>query len=1019
MIRTASRLGAVPLVTALAFGAIAATPKSPSISDSFRIGTSGVLCTAQTRPLDPNLRGMFDRGYAVICRDAASAVGTLYALRATDGDPLKSIAARRPADIICDAPTSATIEGLSAVSMANCTSTATKVSYHSYSVMRGKTVYVAEGLGGYDSVLKLGLRSIVTDRLAEGEVKVASTSADDPAAFARVQAGSLDRDTALNEAYLRNNVGSFAEAAEFFETLAANDTAAQRGGVRASEYLVNDALQQSNLGNFPVASELFQQLDRSAALRDPVISRLARNFRAINLLNQQRGAAALAELARPVPAIRRDIDLTSDLGTGTISPSLADLINRENGSLERLGGIDGRLRPSERAQILDGQAALLRGVALRIGGRYPEALAALKSSSALISGVRDGRVVSTGFLRSENFAEVGRNQEALGNFDGAEASYVLSMQILEVDYPKSSAGLAAKARLAAYLSRRGQADRAIALYGDVVAESERLPGSAATMRKQLAPYFSLLIDRTATDPKAATAMFAATQIMLRPGVAQTQAVLARELSGGSDEASQLFRQSVAQTRDIARTDGEISRLITENPQPSAEIAAEIALARTRLAALQSQQTIVQSKLGEFQRYRVLAPPMLTLQQLQAALRPGEGYYQLRLIGQDAVAMFITPDGVRAAKLSMTAKDLEDAVASLRSTIVTLEAGNPQTYPFDVALAHRLYEVLFKPFGDATRGVTNLIWEPDGALLQLPPNLLVMERAGVDAYAARVTRGGDAFDFTGVAWLGRDRDISTAVSPRSFVDVRAIPAAKGSKPYLGLGQNAIPTARLTPTVAGDAIDCSWPLSAWRSPISPDELLVASQAMGVGRLEVITGVDFTDTAIKDRTDLSDFRILHFATHGLVTAPRPQCPARPALLTSFGADGSDGLLSFREIFDLKLDADVVILSACDTAGMATIAATREAGVSTGGNFALDGLVRAFVGAGARTVIASHWPVPDDFGATKRLIQGVFSAAPGTPMATAMRASQRKMMDDPVTSHPYYWAAFAIVGDGGRVIR
>jgi hypothetical protein len=295
----------------------------------------------------------------------------------------------------------------------------------------------------------------------------------------------------------------------------------------------------------------------------------------------------------------------------------------------------------------------------------------------------------------------------------------------------------------------------------------------------------------------------------------------------------------------------------------------------------------------------------------------------------------------------------------------------------------------------------------------------MDRAGVDAYAARVTKGADAFDFTGVAWLGRDRDISTAVSPRSFVDVRAIPAAKGSKPYLGLGQNAIPIARLTPTVAGDAIDCSWPLSTWRSPISPDELLVASQAMGVGRLEVITGVDFSDTTIKDRTDLSDFRILHFATHGLVTAPRPECPARPALLTSFGTHGSDGLLSFREIFDLKLDADVVILSACDTAGMATIAATREAGVSTGGNFALDGLVRAFVGAGARTVIASHWPVPDDFGATKRLIQGVFSAAPGTSMATAMRASQRKMMDDPVTSHPYYWAAFAIVGDGERVIR
>ena len=116
-----------------------------------------------------------------------------------------------------------------------------------------------------------------------------------------------------------------------------------------------------------------------------------------------------------------------------------------------------------------------------------------------------------------------------------------------------------------------------------------------------------------------------------------------------------------------------------------------------------------------------------------------------------------------------------------------------------------------------------------------------------------------------------------------------------------------------------------------------------------------------------------ILHFATHGLVTAPKPECPPRPALLTSFGDnEDSDGLLSFAEIFGLRIDADLVILSACDTAGSATIGATREAGVTSGGEFALDGLVRAFVGAGGRTVLASHWPVPDDFDATGRLIIG-----------------------------------------------
>jgi CHAT domain-containing protein len=148
--------------------------------------------------------------------------------------------------------------------------------------------------------------------------------------------------------------------------------------------------------------------------------------------------------------------------------------------------------------------------------------------------------------------------------------------------------------------------------------------------------------------------------------------------------------------------------------------------------------------------------------------------------------------------------------------------------------------------------------------------------------------------------------------------------------------------------------------------------------------------------------------------VTARAPKCTAQPALLTSFGGQGSDGLLTFREIFDLNLDADLVILSACDTAGKASAAATQSVGLATGGDVALDGLVRAFVGAGGRLVVASHWPVPDDFNATQRLITGLFSAAPGTPTVTALRMSQRQLMDDANTSHPFYWSAFAAIGDG-----
>ncbi len=212
------------------------------------------------------------------------------------------------------------------------------------------------------------------------------------------------------------------------------------------------------------------------------------------------------------------------------------------------------------------------------------------------------------------------------------------------------------------------------------------------------------------------------------------------------------------------------------------------------------------------------------------------------------------------------------------------------------------------------------------------------------------------------------------------------------------------------------DCDWPLSEWAHPISPVELNLAADLLKASGSDVETQGNFTDTALMARKDLRNYKVLHFATHGLVTAPRPECPARPALLTSFGGDGTDGLLSFREIFDLSLDADTIILSACDTAGAATASATREAGITTGGNFALDGLVRAFVGAGARAVIASHWPVPDAFDATRTLITGLFSDVGRISVGEALRRSQLPMMDVAETSHPYYWSGFAIIGDAAK---
>jgi CHAT domain-containing protein len=384
---------------------------------------------------------------------------------------------------------------------------------------------------------------------------------------------------------------------------------------------------------------------------------------------------------------------------------------------------------------------------------------------------------------------------------------------------------------------------------------------------------------------------------------------------------------------------------------------------------------------------------------------------------NAFALFVTSGGARVLRLTATPDALSQAVADLRDTIARSVDGAVETAPFNVALARSLYVDLFGPIAGDVAGLSHLIFEPDGALLQLPINLLVAEQAGVDAYAARApSEDADLYDFRGIAWLGRKQIVTTSVSPKAFIEVRAIAASRASKAYLGLGENERITTANIPARPQD--DCAWPLGVWGNPISSDELRFASNVIGAGRSDVVTRDRFSDSAMAARSDLSDYRILHFATHGLVTAPRADCPARPALVTSFAPGNSDGLLSFREIFDLRLDADLVLLSACDTAGAATAEATRDAGVSTGGNFALDGLVRAFVAAGARSVIASHWPVPDDFDATKTLITGLFSAPKGEAVGTSLQRAQIGMMDSAETSHPFYWSAFSIIGDASKAV-
>lgn len=1004
-------------VTALAVGAMgawsspaAARSVDPNLLDSFSIGEKGgALCQVQATVRDPILSGLYERSWMVLCRDASQPVGYIRKLSGTPAQIAPRIHQGRAVKISCTDET-------------NCRVADSSAAWRQTTVRDGGFSYHAEGFEAYGDALDLALQSLQQRRIAAGTINIATTSVSANDGFARTLAGSIDLDKALAEGYRRNHSGDYAEAAEFFEALARRSGQEQlAAGLDSSEFTLNRALQKSNLGEFAEAERLFAEVD-AIPTTDMVQQRLRRNFRAMHALNQRNLDLASSILTQPMPQIILPVQVAN--GAVTLTPAMAASLNSDAGhaSLHHESDVQ-KLSPTERAQIIDAQAVHLRGTVLRLGGDAAGARDAQLQALADTLSVREGRVSANVRLRSQMLGELALAEEMLGDIPAADARLSAALRELAAEYPETNALASARARYAAFLTRHDKQDQALALYRDVVTMLQQSQRSASSMANIMAPYYRILAERAPQDASAASEFFMASQLQVRPGVADTQAVLARELSAGTGESARLFRQATTLTRDIERSRIEDARL-AQLPA-TGEVEALRASLSKQIDMLSFQQAETLALLSQFPQFRVVASGSLSLAELQKVLRPDEAYLKMLVVGNAVYSMMISPSGAQLWQSGLTAQQLDRDVDMLRETISTTENGSRVTYPYDARLARSLFDRLFGPAADQIVKTPHLIFEPDGGMLRLPINLLITADDGLAEYENRLLDpAADPFDMRGIAWVGRATRPSTAVSALAFRNARNSAPSQASRQYLGLGQNLPVVGELPSTgsrssygVTMDA-QCRWDVTQWSRPISAAELVQASNVVGASNSMVLTGAAFSDSALRQREDLSDYRIIHFATHGLVTAPIPSCPARPALVTSFGDQDSDGLLTFQEIFDLKIDADLVILSACDTAAEASVMATREAGVTGGGGHAMDGLVRSFIGAGGRSVIASHWPAPDDYDATKRLIGGLFAAPSGKSVADALWATQVDLMDDVQTSHPYYWAGFAIIGDGAQAL-
>ena len=197
---------------------------------------------------------------------------------------------------------------------------------------------------------------------------------------------------------------------------------------------------------------------------------------------------------------------------------------------------------------------------------------------------------------------------------------------------------------------------------------------------------------------------------------------------------------------------------------------------------------------------------------------------------------------------------------------------------------------------------------------------------------------------------------------------------------------------------------------RLPATADELNALAASQGVDEGAVYLQARATETRVRSM-DLSDYRIIAFATHGLVSGDLTGL-AEPALVFTppvIGTEDDDGLLTASEIATLELDADWVILSACNTA----------AADGTPGAEGLSGLAKAFFYAGARALLVSHWSVNSEAAvAITTGMLGEMAKAPDIGRAEALRRSMLAMMETDGKdhfAHPMFWAPFVVVGEGG----
>ena len=862
----------------------------------------------------------------------------------------------------------------------------------------GGTLYVADGVGPLESTLPRAI-GVLSGKLPS--VRAAAADASGLATQRQAaQAVDIKGTGAIAEVEhqtargaLENRRGNFAAAETAYRTaVSIQERLVGPDNPALAVPLAREALQISNQGRFAEADRLFGRAQRLVALPDqidPVSRPLVEHLDALNQINRDKPADALALLDR------------SERGFTAIVPPEALLprastLSDAHSAVERMAqfAADSSLLADQSSRdALNGliETHRYRAIALTALGRTQQAETELQAARNLYVG-RDPRLVA------RYYRTVGATASAAG--DNAYSLSELGRAVDVFAKAQPASGPLADTQLlhVARLARQG--DYAAALPEcRSAAEILRSLGTGTAPELLMPCLHALSTDVARGGQSVLVEMFALSQVAQGSITTQQIARATARLSEGArnPNVATAIRQSENAADRLEALYRKRQALANDKDATAALTSVDEEIQRAQEVQRDAGQVLQAASPG----YAGLVQKAVTAADVQQTLGPNEAVAEIVLGTNEGWTLLIRRDGITQGRIEGGSKRVDALVKRFRAGMELRPDNTP--VPFDAAAAAELYTALLGPVGAGLTGVDSLTVAPSGSLLSVP-------------FGALLTAPAAGPDLGQAPFLIRTMAVSHVPSVASFVNLRqGAKTVQATRPWFGMGDFKPPSRRqAAATFPVDACGDSAREFAELPPLpgAQKELEVARLLLSADKNDQLLGAAFTARNVV-AVSLKKYRILHFATHALLPGEL-RCQVEPAVVTSTPPDAPDAagaLLTASQIEQMDLDADMVILAACNTGG----ANGGGAGES------LSGLARSFFFAGARSLLVTHWDAND---ATTTYLTALFlqalQADPNAGPAVALAVSQRRMLAESVgaraaQAHPYYWAVEALIGGHG----